>query len=161
MTDEEKHARKMERQRAHRKAHPEYWRDCYRRDRDAHRELHMERQKAWREAHPDKQAESCRRWIENNRDHKNELTRRRSAVLQSAGGNFTKQDAKHMFLSQGGKCAICMGDISLGYHADHMNPISRGGTNDASNRQLLCRECNLRKGVLTMEEFSSKYLRVN
>jgi hypothetical protein len=33
------------------------------------------------------------------------------------------------------------------YHVDHARPLSRGGTNDPTNLQLLCGECNLRKGA--------------
>ena len=40
---------------------------------------------------------------------------------------------------------------------DHKYPVDRGGSNDKSNLQLLCRPCNLRKGVHTDEEFRSRY----
>lgn len=39
------------------------------------------------------------------------------------------------------------------YHIDHIIPRHRGGTNDESNLQLLCRSCNVKKGTRTMEEF--------
>lgn len=36
---------------------------------------------------------------------------------------------------------------------DHVTPLSRGGTNDDDNIQLLCLPCNLKKGNMTMPEF--------
>jgi 5-methylcytosine-specific restriction endonuclease McrA len=35
-----------------------------------------------------------------------------------------------------------------------MQPLARGGSNDASNLQLLCPRCNLGKGYKTMAEWA-------
>ncbi len=51
-----------------------------------------------------------------------------------------------------GICQCCGRDVSglLNLegviHLDHLLPLFSGGTNDATNFQLLCRECNLSKG---------------
>ena len=50
------------------------------------------------------------------------------------------------------RCAICFCDISNSIaidkkiHIDHIVPISHGGTNDPTNLQILCDECNFKKG---------------
>ena len=46
-------------------------------------------------------------------------------------------------------CAGCGIDISVKMQAqvDHIVPVSRGGTNDFENLQLLCHQCNVRKGA--------------
>jgi hypothetical protein len=49
------------------------------------------------------------------------------------------------------RCVNCASDVDL--QIDHILPHSRGGTNDLSNLQMLCRDCNLSKGAKTMEEW--------
>ena len=48
-----------------------------------------------------------------------------------------------------GHCADCGTSVSLEMHdeenIDHIVPLSKGGTNDLVNLQLLCKTCNLKK----------------
>ena len=47
-------------------------------------------------------------------------------------------------------CACgCKDDL----HVDHIVPLSRGGTNELDNLQMLCSSCNLSKGTKTMAEW--------
>ncbi len=43
---------------------------------------------------------------------------------------------------------------------DHMVPVVRGGANDVSNLQVICRPCNQRKGLQTDQEFRTRYRRL-
>lgn len=45
----------------------------------------------------------------------------------------------------GGKCRNCGSQQDL--HFDHVIPRSWGGSSGVENVQLLCRQCNLRKGA--------------
>ena len=48
---------------------------------------------------------------------------------------------------QDGICAMCGDHFDINeMHADHIVPWSRGGTTTADNCQMLCRDCNLKKG---------------
>ena len=59
---------------------------------------------------------------------------------------------KAVYYRDHGRCVICHKDLSglLGtdrvLHYDHMVPLNLHGVNDPTNLQLLCAECNLRKG---------------
>ena len=44
-------------------------------------------------------------------------------------------------------CQICGATVKDGVklHIDHIVPVSKGGTNDINNLQVLCKQCNLEK----------------
>jgi superfamily II DNA or RNA helicase len=52
-----------------------------------------------------------------------------------------------LWLASGGKCEQCGCDLEPGWHADHVQPWSKGGQTDVVNGQALCPGCNLRKGA--------------
>ena len=63
-------------------------------------------------------------------------------------GTYSPEDVRRLSLSQGYACVTCRRDLRVvGYHVDHIVPVSKGGLNVASNIQLLCPRCNLRKGA--------------
>lgn len=41
-------------------------------------------------------------------------------------------------------CIYCLSNKNL--QIDHIKPVSKGGKNDLKNLQILCRNCNLKKG---------------
>lgn len=55
---------------------------------------------------------------------------------------------------QGQRCTYC-GDLAGPFEFDHIFPVSRGGTNDASNITLACETCNRSKGARTLEEWKN------
>ena len=59
------------------------------------------------------------------------------------GGKFGAKEMATLLEIYGNKCLCCceIGNIE----ADHVIPLSKGGSNDISNRQPLCPKCNLRK----------------
>ena len=62
---------------------------------------------------------------------------------------------------QNSRCAYCGNRFSVQYFdIDHMVPAAIGGSNDASNLQVLCGPCNRRKGDQTDQEFRRRYARL-
>ncbi|MGI9337473.1 MAG: DNA methyltransferase [Gammaproteobacteria bacterium] len=60
---------------------------------------------------------------------------------------------KILYKGTGGICPGCTKPTRMGLmHIDHIIPRAKGGDNDLSNLQLLCGECNSKKGKRTMNE---------
>jgi len=80
---------------------------------------------------------------------------------------YVPQWAKRaVFFRDKGKCVLCNKDLSglldvaedKEVQYDHIVPLENGGLNDISNLQLLCADCNQRKGTTAMTGTNYKYL---
>ena len=73
--------------------------------------------------------------------------RKRRAIMAGLTEHHTQEDVNRIFFLQKGKCACCRTSIAKAYDIDHIQPIVRGGSDAASNIQLLCGPCNKRKSA--------------
>lgn len=104
----------------------------------------LERGKEWRRKHP-----------EQSRNHHHI----RKARILLAPGSFTADDIQRLYELTGGRCTYCAipvhwsiaGDI----HIDHVQPISRNGSNNPDNLAIACVDCNLSKAVKTLDEWEA------
>jgi len=108
--------------------------------------------KAAKQKNPEKYRALHRTWSANNKDKVAANSRVQGAKRRGASGRFTKRDIETILKAQRGKCAyfkICGMRLPRGavYHVDHILAIARGGTNDPSNVQVLCPDCNMKKGA--------------
>jgi 5-methylcytosine-specific restriction endonuclease McrA len=78
---------------------------------------------------------------------------RRRARERAAGGSYTVQQLQQQVERQKARCYYCKVKLGKVYHADHIVPLARGGTNDISNIVLACPTCNLRKGAKLPHEW--------
>ena len=84
-------------------------------------------------------------WRKQNPDAYRAIKLRYRANLANAEGNHTGAELKALHKAQNGKCVYCRAALKKGYHADHITPLSRGGTNWITNIQLTCGSCNVKK----------------
>jgi 5-methylcytosine-specific restriction endonuclease McrA len=91
-----------------------------------------------------------KKWAENNpekvRRAKTNNLRKRRAARHASRGSFTVQEFKELCESYGNKCLAC-GDAEAVLEADHVVPLTKGGTDSISNIQPLCGSCNRNKFV--------------
>lgn len=61
---------------------------------------------------------------------------------------FDQRTRREAYERQGHRCAICGEEFEFEQmHGDHIKPWSRGGHTTPDNCQMLCRDCNLKKGA--------------
>lgn len=95
------------------------------------------------------------RWYRRISDRKNPESkvirenRRRAIKLAAPGNGVSRRDWKEIQRRQGGKCLRCGSPENLSM--DHVIPLVKGGADDPSNIQILCRPCNSHKGTRTTD----------
>lgn len=101
----------------------------------------------YRSANVEKEKASYAAWAKANPEMVRAKVARRRAIKLAAEGSHAAAEIADLLQNQKCKCANCRAPLKGGYHADHITPLSKGGSNWISNIQLLCPACNLRKGA--------------
>ena len=118
----------------------------------------------YRQENQGKIAEKCQRWAAANQDKVTAKSRNRRAKIRNADGSHTAEDVKAIFESQRGLCANCTSKLIKSgknrYHVDHIQPLSKGGSNDKYNLQCLCPECNLKKNAKDPSDWAKQNWRL-
>jgi hypothetical protein len=74
---------------------------------------------------------------------------RRRALEKESGPGFSDADFADLCAQYGNRCLCCGETTKL--HADHVVPLNKGGMHSIDNIQPLCKSCNSRKNVLTID----------
>jgi 5-methylcytosine-specific restriction endonuclease McrA len=110
------------------------------------------------ELHRDEIIARSKKWAENNpekvRQAKANNSRKRRAAKHASPGSFTVEEFKELCESYGNKC-LAYGNTEAVLEADHVVPLTRGGSDNISNIQPLCGSCNRKKFVNTIDYRSS------
>lgn len=143
--DPEWRAKKLVRNKAYNSTHPEvtsraqkkWYANGGKAIRDAWRENNRDRYnaliRAWARAHPESSVVQCNL---------------RRARIQGAEGQFTVEEWLMLCQQYDYKCVNCGAPEQT---ADHVVPLSKGGSNKIDNIQPLCKSCNSKKGVRTID----------
>jgi 5-methylcytosine-specific restriction endonuclease McrA len=131
------------------KAHPERVREISRKFRQKHAEKRHESEKRWREANRERRRKNLLEWNRANPNKNAEYHAKRRARKTGNGGWFTAKEWRDLKEKYNNKCLCCGEEKPLS--ADHIIPISKGGTSNIDNIQPLCMSCNDSKGTKTID----------
>jgi 5-methylcytosine-specific restriction endonuclease McrA len=123
-----------------------------------HREKNRDAISAYQVAYRSKTSEQRRQYAIDNREHIRKIQNewaiknpdkikakkhRRRSKESGNGGQFTAQEWNELVEKFNHQCVCCKQVKKL--EADHVIPVSKGGTTNIENIQPLCRSCNARK----------------
>lgn len=104
-----------------------------------------ERNPNWRGGMPTRKL-SHRAWCRRNRESVSQRNSTRRARKMAAAGSFTLAEWEALKADHGHRCAMCRRPESeAALTRDHIIPLSKGGSDEISNIQPLCRSCNSKK----------------
>lgn len=99
-------------------------------------------------------SERHRRWLQKNPERSRGYEAKRRALKAGGNGQYTPEDVARLLELQNGRCIYCSRTIRRKFHVDHIVALSKGGSNSASNIQLLCPPCNHRKFTRSHLDFA-------
>jgi len=135
-----------------RKANPDRARTSVVNWHKANSEKRKEHRAKWRAGHSQEIKAKKAQWFKANPDKGVTYSHRRRAKKAANGGIFTTSEWQDLKIYYGYQC-LCCGEVepNIKLTVDHVVPIERGGSNDITNIQPLCRTCNLKKGTQTID----------
>jgi 5-methylcytosine-specific restriction endonuclease McrA len=99
---------------------------------------------------------SSKLWPKKYPDKARQFWRRKRAIRQGAPGYHTLADVERIRLAQKNCCAYCRRKLGKKFHVDHIQPLSRDGTDWPNNLQIVCGSCNSRKHAKDPIQFAQE-----
>ncbi len=117
-------------------------------------EKHRERSRLWQTENQDRSRANLNAWRAANPEAASAQVNNRRARKASAAGTHTKDEIRALLEAQRFLCAnpYCGADLRIAKKTlDHKRALACGGSNGVENLQWLCKSCNSRKNVLSMD----------
>lgn len=152
----------------YKEAHPDSIKNSKIKYYDSNRDLIIDKSKKWKLDNPQKVSESGARryaknkerilamnkkWNAENPEKMKVYCHTRRARIRGAGGSYSVDQIDSLFIKQHGSCPVCKKKLGKSFHIDHIQPITRGGSNSIENIQLLHPKCNQEKSCKDPIEF--------
>lgn len=131
--------------RQYRLNHPEAVRKANRNWYATHRAKAIEAGKLFAKTHPGFMREQNKKYRQRHPEKTKQIRNNQSARRRGAEGKCTSPDMRAQYAKQNGLCYWCSVPLPDNWHADHVIPISRGGTNWPENMVCACPSCNYSK----------------
>jgi len=105
----------------------------------------------WHEEHADEQNQRASKWQKEHPEAVRIRRHTRRSRIKGNGGKFTETqwNALVVYYYHDGKCLACK--TFRKPSVDHVIPLKLGGTNNPSNLQPICRNCNSKKHVTEID----------
>ncbi len=114
----------------------------------AHRIERIEKRRQYYELHKDEINARRRQYRKEHPEIVSGIDRahkhKRKAQKRAVGGSYTAQQIQEQLKRQKSRCYYCKAKLET-WHADHIVPLARGGSNDISNIVIACPACNMHK----------------
>lgn len=125
----------------------------------ANPERYLNNQRNWRKQNPGKSVAYVQAYNKRHPEMVTKSSRKRREIFKGIEGTFTLEEWTSICDRHENKCLWC-GKSSIKLTIDHVIPISKGGSNYASNLQPLCARCNAKKNnrILDFRPFGTAIL---
>lgn len=84
-----------------------------------------------------------------------ELLKAKAASVDGSARDLADSIRRKLAIQKG--CPYCGEELGLQPHADHIYPLSKGGHSVIANMVMVCAECNIKKGAMTLRAFIVKH----
>jgi 5-methylcytosine-specific restriction endonuclease McrA len=135
--------REKMRQKKYRDTHKEFLRELSKKYRKNNPDKIRANHAAWRSNNRELCAQRVKDWQKRNPEYGRQKTRKRRAIKKGQHDNFTRYEWDLLCKQYDYKCLKCMQQKPL--TADHVVPLSWGGSDSIDNIQPLCQSCNSSK----------------
>ena len=103
----------------------------------------------WAKNNKQRKAATDKAWAKANQDKVRSYQHKHRSAVQGNGGSYTPAEWTALCARYHNRCLDC--DKRRKLTADHVIPVSKGGTSYISNIQPLCGPCNCSKGAKTID----------